>query len=217
MKQFISLFLILTVCSGAVAQQAIRKTIDGYDYVAIDNSRLPAKVKKTTAEVNTIIDASTGRTQSHTELGDINKKVSPSFLISRVEMDDADGNPALSTNDANTMEWEEASNACKNYKGLSGNDAGKWRLPTLREAELIWILRPMIIELGYTFKKLPDPSNSSNSALYWTSTEYSDNLLKAWCIDFYAGNTNPLEKEKTQEGDGGEQQSVKFVRCIRDF
>ncbi len=210
MKQFILLFFILTVCSGAAAQQAIRKTIDGGNYVAIDNSRLPAKVKRTTAEMNFIINATTGWTQSHTEQVDMNKRVSPSFLISPVEMNDANGNPASSTSTANSLDWEEASDACKNYKGLSGNDAGKWRLPTLREAELIWILRPMIINLGYTFKELPNPDNS---ALYWTSTEYSAVSQDAWFIDFYAGNTNTANKKLTS----ALVKSAKFVRCIRDF
>lgn len=199
MKPLLLIILMLAACfETAHAQQAVSQTVDGgYRYVAIDNRRMPAKTRKTATEVNSTIDTTTGHVVNHTEGGDMNKKVSPFFLISPVEMLAADGTAATT---GNGLEWEPASDACKNYKGLSGNDAGKWRLPTLREAELMWILRPKITNLGYMFRNV----------LYWTSTENSGSPTSAWLIDFYAGNTNTSEKTVTLL-------STRYVRCVRDY
>lgn len=116
-----------------------------------------------------------------------NKKMSSKFQIMKGD---------YSTN----ASWMQAWNGCKTYTGASdggGSQAGQWRLPTLKEFEMINLLYPQLQKQGLMTKL---------GTGYWHATEYENNSEYAWNTNFINGIINANLKTNGS-----------FVRCIRDL
>jgi len=78
------------------------------------------------------------------------------------------------------MNWAQAFQRCK---GISVNGRGNWRLPTQREAYMIWLFVPALNEIFIGM------GNSAATALpftninYWTANEGHDNNSRAWTVN----------------------------------
>lgn len=95
---------------------------------------------------------------------------------------------------------------CSTYKIPSGDNfpgyigVTKWRLPTQRELQLIWLLRDAIDQAF-----LPRYwSRHQLSGTYWASTE--ENASQAWYFNFNGPFCNKDSKEKLYK-----------VRCVSDY
>lgn len=218
-------FVILILCllyGGIVtvkAQRAYLGTSGEAVLAIVEATGLPAKSVKSAKEVSGSKDTVTGILKRHTERSgnsgnpNVNDKVSPRFAVSPQDI-------ALTGNSVQTdMNWLEASGwsadaggnfnatatpaspatGCAAYRGPSGTDApGTWRLPTQREAQLMWILNDKL-------KTLPGFATLSEQE-YWTGTECSGNLAFAY----------HLSKGSIYKG-GKASSSLRRVRCVRDL
>ena len=102
------------------------------------------------------------------------------------------------------------SRGCKTTKDL-GRD---WRLPTLRELQLIW----MFCEAnggttwgtiyGTTYKEAmgANRTHEFQGGKYWCATEYNDTL--AWTVDFTPGVPAAVPARKTERH---------YIRCVSDY
>ena len=90
--------------------------------------------------------------------------------------------------------WADAAGHCLMYSEASGATT-TWRLPTIRELQLICALRNDL-----------NPDNRPSDFPYWSATESSSNSSEAWRMDFTGSdpyNTDP-------------KVDPKHVRCVRD-
>lgn len=88
------------------------------------------------------------------------------------------------------------------YYGTTGIGAGrKWRVPTQRELQLMWIFREAI---GIIYPTAPMENDASRK--YWTATEKgADN---AWYFDFQKGKPACAWQDKA---------TASPVRCVSDY
>ena len=91
--------------------------------------------------------------------------------------------------------WANAKTACQNYSQASGA-AGTWRLPTIRELTLIYILQ----------KKLTACNQLSSSGYYWAATESSKISGNVWVL--YSDGAMTSQSKTSSQG---------IVRCVRDL
>lgn len=148
-----------------------------------------------------------------------NNKISTLFAVAPVDIYD-DGEITPGDKNSMTMTWASAAGylasangnptsvnstatekGCYMYKGVTGNDLpGTWRLPTLRELVLMWVLR---IPLNNTKDKTAFVDFALRS-YYWSATESSDTSAKAF--EFWKGTSTSLSKDERYR-----------VRCVRDM
>lgn len=103
------------------------------------------------------------------------------------------GNGNLNADFAST----EAGSGCSGYNYGSR----KWRVPTQRELQLMWLFREPI---GIIYPS--QPMENTSSRLYWASTEQdADN---AWVFDFKQGVPHCFWQSKTAKAN---------VRCVSDY
>lgn len=106
--------------------------------------------------------------------------------------------------------WTDAISACTAHDPEPGTSAGRWRVPTQRELQAIWILQSEM-------KKSVSAFDLLSNNYYWSATESATSLnganyTNAWMV--YGGRENP--------GDAGNTpHSIKtlntpFVRCVRE-
>lgn len=88
------------------------------------------------------------------------------------------------------------------YYGIEGPGAGrKWRLPTQRELNLMWVFRHPI---GIIYPE--GPMESASSKKYWAATE--KDAANAWYFDFQTGFPACSWQLKT---------TASRVRCVSDY
>lgn len=93
-------------------------------------------------------------------------------------------------------DWATAFTKCKESTYDSGN--GSWRLPTMRELQMIWIFKTPLENLGV---------GDFGSSSYWVATEY--NATGAWSVSVSNGGTyygSFITKTTTYR-----------VRCVREL
>lgn len=97
-----------------------------------------------------------------------------------------------------------ANTGCRKYGDVGQPGAGrKWRVPTQRELQLMWMFREPI---GLIYKDKP-MEESGKTKRYWTSTEKGTN--QAWFFDFTPGI--PYCDTKLKSTANG------MVRCVSDY
>lgn len=95
----------------------------------------------------------------------------------------------------------DTTDGCTFY-GTTANGAGrKWRVPTQRELQLIWMFREAI---GIIYPGAPMESASSKK--YWAATE--KDIANAWYFDFQTGFPACSWQLKT---------TASRVRCVSDY
>lgn len=197
-------FFVLGMCLFGleVAAQRLELYREGmFSYVKVDNSRLPERCRKSASEVSSTIDPATGWVKEHHESSDMNRKVSPAFILAPTD--------AVGANGSTNLSFYEAADACKAYKGRSGREAGRWRVPTQRELFIVRILREQqglgtLSQSGFT---------PFAGYLYWCSTEVSYYPDYAYYVSFKDISSDAFDKVKPS---GAAERTV-YVRCIRDL
>ena len=94
--------------------------------------------------------------------------------------------------DCGRLDWDRAVAACASYSQSSGV-AGTWRLPTIRELNLILEMRQ---QLDATI-----PGDA-----HWSAAEYSSDSSNVWYVNFGYGDSNTSLKSTSN-----------YVRCVRDL
>lgn len=100
-----------------------------------------------------------------------------------------------------TMPWVDAFNTCKSLT----YDGGGWRLPTQRELMLMFMFLPAFntfLNDGSIYNGTPFADVN-----YWSSTEYRNDKLRSWFVNFSRGNTNSVIKT---------DYNMQRVRCVRE-
>lgn len=91
--------------------------------------------------------------------------------------------PCPSTSEDDFMTWSTAYNYCENLTAYGFSD---WRLPTLRELEMMYQLRTSI---GGWHEPYTSSSDTPCYQVYWTSSYYSTTTLHYYVILWYNGTS----------------------------
>jgi hypothetical protein len=144
------------------------------------------------------------------EQSDVNRSVFGGLRIAAHDAK-ADGTAGVAT-----MSWSQAAGLSATYDNASavnlttssstgcsqyseetdGSDKGKWRLPTQREMQTIWLWKEILEERGY---------DAFVAGGYWTATEAKATSTKAFVADFSAVKTEAAVKT-----------GLNHVRCVSD-
>lgn len=192
----------------------------------IDNSAMSVKSRKSPQEV---ADSKTtnGILKRHEKEKktlfasnpDVNAKVSPKFAVSPQNVG-ASGQ-ACTRPDVTTYYWEEAAGwdvsvnnsetapvaptptGCAAYGGLNGDEQGKWRMPTFREAMLMVALKSKL-------EAQPNFTAFSTNDSYWTATE--SYLSNCFIVDFSYGRSATTAKSRSSNSHPNH-----YLRCVKDL
>ena len=132
------------------------------------------------------------------------------FFIDRVTFDDYDTKLMWQDDiEAKTVQkdWQGAINYCKDLS-LAGFD--DWRLPKIEELESIvddTRLNPDSFA-GESNLAIKIEFENVASGWYWSSSNYANNKVNAWYVDF----SYPESGNNEKNGD----YSDRYVRCVRD-
>lgn len=94
-----------------------------------------------------------------------------------------------------------ASTGCGNYHATAEGTGRKWRVPTQRELQLIWLFRDAIAQV---YKAVP--METASPKRYWAATE--KDAYNAWYFDFMEGVPGCSWQPKT---------TTSYVRCVSDY
>lgn len=96
------------------------------------------------------------------------------------------------------------SKGCRSYTAFGR----KWRVPTQRELQLMWMFRdPIGWITGYPMEG--NATTGSKPKRYWASTEAENEADKAWFFDFETGKPHcDIQLKSTANG---------MVRCVSDY
>lgn len=233
MKRIFILTGLLLYAGLGYGQKAEKQTIGGIDYAVVDCSGMPRGSVKTTAELaaSKTADGRVIRHYQHnltsqssiingtTDPNGANNKLSARFIVApqditasgvavtgnyMVGWSDAGGYAAADNNLAASSETASAASGCAAYNGPSGTDtAGTWRLPTMRELQLVYVLYPRLNSLGAT-----NWTDFNSGWVYVSATEQSE--TNCYSVDFGNGSNNIVQKNMPRYGAG-------YVRCVRDL
>ena len=106
-----------------------------------------------------------------------------------------DGNGNLNADFRST-----AATGCRSYK-IAGDPNRKWRVPTQRELQLMWLFREPVGVI-YPAAQMENVS----SKIYWAATE--EDAANAWYFDFKQGVPQCSWQLKTTSSN---------VRCVSDY
>lgn len=108
----------------------------------------------------------------------------------------------VATTDLIYVTWDWAYSECK---GLAGG-TNKWRLPTQRELQLLYLFRNAFASLGAAFQM--------DGSVYWSLTvTFVNGVVHRWAVDFESGLTGlilPWYDGMTGAG------AFAFARCVRE-
>lgn len=182
------LFLLVVLFNFDLSAQIVT-TVDGYpviDLSALNSlgavlSYNEATIRRTDMNAQTATNDASLPAVGGTN-GEWNAKMSIKFQVMRKDR-------SVST------DWANAWALCRSYDSEGGR-AGEWRMPTLRELQMIWILHPQLIEKGgFTAFYVSN---------YWSASEASASY--AWLVRFVSGGV--YDRAKTD---------LPYVRCVRDL
>lgn len=140
----------------------------------------------------------------------VNDRIPFRFIVATEDIGDNDANwmTVQGVNDGGQNQSSDfattANTGCRWYGASGAPGAGrKWRVPTQRELQLMWVFREAI---GVIYKdKQMEETNKTKR--YWTSTEKG--ATDAWFFDFTPGIPNcDTQAKSTANG---------MVRCVSDY
>lgn len=156
MKKVLLLIAILSILSfEGHAQRVYKTTIGKYILDCSAASRMPQGAVTTIPKCRATNVTNTALSGNPS---DENYLVFRKLEVAPMDMNIAN---EFSTTGTFIMNWAEAYNGCKAVT----YDGGGWRLPTVRELQLLYIFRAAFASLGAPF------STSTFSYSYWSSSE----------------------------------------------
>lgn len=140
----------------------------------------------------------------------VNDRIPFRFIVATEDIGDNDANwmTVQGVNDGGKNQDSDftttANTGCRWYGASGAPGAGrKWRVPTQRELQLMWVFREAIGVI-YKDKQMEETSKTKR---YWTSTEKG--ATDAWFFDFTPGIPNcDTQAKSTANG---------MVRCVSDY
>lgn len=141
------------------------------------------------------------RIKRHRPANEISSTFSRKFAVSPiittgVTWMEAGGWGANAASDTELNTLVAVNKGCPTYQGVEGKDTpGTWRLPTLREVDLLSIMRNVLWENGYRL-----------SRSYWSATEHSSQAMYGTDHNY---SVSIHQSDKTNNG--------LYYRCVRDL
>lgn len=140
----------------------------------------------------------------------LNSRVSLRFIVAPedVQLNGTSGGESMTwlqacgDNGSDTEPRETFTNLANTGCAAYNYGGRKWRLPTQRELQLIWILRQGI---GYAYAGVAGAS-PLGEYVYWSATETAS---AAWAFDFSSGYPRSFTQLKSSRGTR--------VRCVSDY
>jgi len=177
MKKRVMLLVLIGILSTTVSYaQKVTWSANG---AIIDASAIPhTKVKKARSTDGT------NSTMGSNTVANIGSAISDEKVYYKLEVHNKDVR----------SDWLSAVNMCK-YLSVDG---GGWRLPTLRELILMWVLKPELEKTG---------NFSFSASYYWCATEPSTYPENSWYVNFSSGRTSSYYKVDNSSR----------ARCVRDL
>ena len=174
---YILYFLLSLLCIESLSSQQVKQ--EG-KYIYIDCSNMPYKARRITLPA-----------ASH------NEKSMDNRVPKRL---------AVATADVSTskLTQAQAQAECAKYAGPNGGEAGRWRVPTQREAMRIGTFKTKLEQItGFTkFKTV-----ANTEVYYWASTQSSEYTTYGWIIRFEEYCLTRYEPSNYTH----------YVRCVRDY
>lgn len=193
MNKICTVLLLLVLFSYNLPAQTV-ETVGGYPVINLEELR-PLGAVLTFSEADDRRKEINAQKPSNSDLlkvgvsvsgptGKWNNKVSPKFQVMQNDI-------------SPQQDWANTWIACSQYSGEGGLQAGEWRLPTVGELQMIWVLHPQLIGInGFT---------PFSAVAYYSATENS--ASDEWRVNFSTGLTNsPSYKNRAAP-----------ARCVRDL
>lgn len=198
--------------SGVFGQYIQKEVIGGKTYAVIYADGL-AGAAQWGIGVKMMRDGTTIRHQANKGNGGnlaVNDRIPFRFIVATEDVGSNDGNWMIMQGvndggkDENANFSTTANTGCRWYGADRSPGAGrKWRVPTQRELQLMWMFREPI---GLIYKEKP-MEESNKKKRYWASTEKGAN--QAWFFEFAPGIPYCDTQDK-REANG-------MVRCVSDY
>ena len=180
----LSLFLF-TVMTGYAQQKRYPYVQDGKIIVCREG---------TDGVISSLIHPNWTTTPSHDETDAANNRFAARFEVSASFFSEPTGK---------TQNWEDVKSKCASYSESSG-DAGTWRLPTIRELRLIYVLRDELTSVNFSI-------NTYNQFNCWSATEDSSSSDKVWVVSvLHEMSISSYFKQHVAA-------SYAFAYCVRDL
>lgn len=205
-------FILLRPSSGVFGQYIQKDTIGGKTYAVIYAEGLAGaaqwgsgvKIMRNGATIRHQVSKGNGGNLS------VNDRIPFRFIVAPTDVGSNDKNwmAVQGVNDGGQDDNPDfattANTGCRWY-GTAGapGEGRKWRVPTQRELQLMWMFREAI---GAIYKDKP-MEETGRTKRYWSSTEKG--ATDAWFFDFTSGKPYcDIQAKSTANG---------MVRCVSDY
>lgn len=131
----------------------------------------------------------------------VNDKIPMRFIVAPADVDNVTWEQAGGVTGGGNLNADFASTVQVGCGGYNDGSGRKWRVPTQRELQLMWLFRDAIAQV---YKS--GPMETASPKRYWASTE-KDNA-NAWYFDFVKGAPGCSWQPKT---------AGSYVRCVSDY
>lgn len=206
------MLLVVLICFGFPSDasgQFIRKeSIDSKSYAIIYAEGM-AKSAQWTMGFRMMRNGTTIRHQVSIGNGEnisVNGRIPMRFIVAPTDLTALSwtvaGGVTDGSNDLNAVFSSSAETGCRQYGNVGQPGAGrKWRVPTQRELQLIWMFR---VPVGLIYPRAPMENAATKN--YWASTE--KDAGNAWVFDFKKDDPHCFWQEKS---------NTAYVRCVSDY
>lgn len=192
MNKICTVLLLLVLFSYNLPAQTV-ETVGGYPVINLEElrplgavltfSEADARRKEMNAQKPSNSAKLEGGASVSGPTGRWNDKMSPKFQVMQKDV-------------SPQQTWANTWIACSKYS-KEGGQAGEWRLPTVGELQMIWVLHPQLIGIdGFT---------PFSAVAYYSATE--NNTDDEWRVNFSNGKTSSPDYKTTAAP----------ARCVRDL
>lgn len=192
--------------SGAFGQYIKKETVNGKDYAVIYSEGL-AGAAQWNLGFKMMRNGATIRHQVTRGNGGnliVNDRIPMRFIVAPTDVAGVTWMQAEGASDGNgdlNANFTPATTGCRNYGNTADGEGRKWRVPTQRELQLMWLFREPV-GIIYPAAQMENVS----SKIYWAATE--EDAANAWYFDFKRGVPQCSWQLKTTSSN---------VRCVSDY
>ena len=208
-NHYILMLIALFVSMTASAQSIEKLTINGATYLLVSTEGMPVTSQWPMGYKMTDANGRTIRHQNHEGIGgnpNLNSRMSHRFIVAPYDTWTAESWSA-GMGVAGTEDTKMQATSPVADRGCPKMNLGnrKWRMPTLRELELMWVFRSVLRQV-YTTDLRDEQKGPMGQAKYWSATEADD--TEAYAVDFtdsapWAGAATKTESH--------------LSRCVSDY